>query len=264
MTHEDEIARAFDGQAAQFEKAPVQNDPAALARLLEFAALRPDSLVLDAGCGPGIVCEALLGAGHRVLGVDLSTEMLARARARCARFGDRARFVQGSVLELEASGFDAAISRFVVHHVVDPVAFLRAQAERLREGGAVIVSDQTSDPDSGRAAWHQKIERARDRTHTRNLTTGELADAFSRAGLRQTRIVEEEFDLDFDEWFDRGTPALPKADVRALLESGAARGFSPRLRADGGISIGNVRALVRGIPPIRSSWCRRRRPGPRR
>ena len=247
MSHDKDLAQAFDGQAAKFEKAPLQNDKSALARLIDFAALDKDSLVLDAGCGPGIISEALLEEGHRVVGVDLSTEMLNRARARCERFGERAKFVQGSVLELSQQGFDAAISRFVVHHVVDPLAFVQAQAARLRKGGAVIVSDHTADPDPGRAAWHQQIERARDKTHTRSLTPGELVDLFARAGLRLVRVVEEEYDLDFDEWFDRGTPALGKAEVRALVEASTARGFSPHRRSDGGITIGNVRALVRGV-----------------
>ena len=90
--HDRALASAFDDQAPKFERAPVQSDPAALARLVLAADLPPESLVLDAGCGPGLVAEVLLRAGHRVSGVDLSAEMVARARKRCARFGDRARF----------------------------------------------------------------------------------------------------------------------------------------------------------------------------
>ena len=125
------LAEAFDGQAARFERAPVQTDPVALGRVVEFARLQPDSRVLDAGCGPGLVAEALLAAGHRVHGVDLAGEMVRRARERCARFGDRARFEQGSVSVLALQEpFDAAVSRFVVHHAPDPVAFIRALAKR--------------------------------------------------------------------------------------------------------------------------------------
>ena len=245
---EQALAEAFDGQAARFERAQVQTDPVALARMVEFAALPPDSLVLDAGSGPGIVAEAFLAAGHRVHGIDLSGEMVRRARERCARFGDRARFEQGSIFGLApAAAYDAALSRFVVHHAVDPLAFVRAKAERVRSGGAVLVSDHVTDPHGPSARWHQDIERARDRTHERNLTPGELVDVFGRAGLSAVQLAEDSFELDFDEWFDRGTPSLPKADVRARVLAGNARGFGVLQRPDGGITIRCVRVLVRGV-----------------
>jgi SAM-dependent methyltransferase len=247
-SHDAELAKAFDGQAARFERSPVQTDPAALAQLIAFAALPAGSLVLDAGCGPGIVCEAFLEAGHRVHGVDLSPEMVRRARERCSRFGDSARFERVSIADLAApAAFDAGVSRFVLHHVVDPVAFLRAEAARLRPGGVLIACDQVTDPDPAAARWHQEIECARDRTHVRNLTSGELVDAFGRAGLRGVRLEEDPFELDFDEWFDRGTPALDKAEVRRRIRDGAARGFAPRDHDDGRISIRCLRALARGI-----------------
>ena len=246
--HDRDLANAFDRQAPRFERAPVQSDPAALARLVAFAALPPDALVLDAGCGPGLVAEAFLAAGHRVHGVDLSPEMVRRARARCARFGERASFEEGSALGLPAGArFDAAVSRLVVHHVEDPLAFVRAQAERVGAGGVVVVSDHGGDPDHVAAWWHQQIERARDRTHTRSLSPGKLTDLLARADLRELRLVEEQFELDFDEWFDRGTPKLPKEEVRAMLLASRARGFEPELKPDGGIAIRNVRVTVRGV-----------------
>jgi SAM-dependent methyltransferase len=245
---ERDLAEAFDGQAARFERAPVQTDPVALARMVEFAELPADSRVLDAGCGPGIVAEAFLAAGHRVHGADLAGEMVRRARERCARFGDRARFEQGSLfqLPLEAT-FHAAVSRFVVHHAQDPIAFIRAKAERVRPGGVVLVSDHVADPDPELARWHREIEHGRDRTHVRSLSSGELVDAFARAGLSNLRLLEDPFELDFDEWFDRGTPALPKGEVRALLLAGRSRGFDPQSRPDGGITVRCIRALVRGV-----------------
>src|SRR5262245_58828998 len=95
--HDRALAEAFDGQAPQFERAPKQSDPAGLERLIRQADLPAGSLVLDAGCGPGLVASALLAAGHRVVGVDLSREMIERARLRCAGFGASATFTQGSL-----------------------------------------------------------------------------------------------------------------------------------------------------------------------
>ena len=245
-----DLQQAFDGQAPLFERSPVTADPAQLDRLVAFAALVPASRVLDAGCGPGLVSEALLRAGHRVLGVDLSGEMVARARARCAPFGDRACFERQSVHDPLEAGFDAALSRFVLHHVEDPLAFVRRQVDLLRPGGVLVVSDHTTDPDPERARWHCEVERLRDRTHARSLTPGEIADALAAAGLQSLRIVEEPFSLDFDEWFDRGTPLAPKEEVRALvLARPGARGFAPALSGSGSIRIDCWRLLARGVRP---------------
>ncbi len=252
--HDRALATAFDGQAPQFERSPVQSDPGALARLVREADLPPDSRVLDAGCGPGLVAEALLMAGHRVVGVDLSAGMVDRARRRCAAFGDRGRFERISLFDPHpalAGPFDAAVSRYVLHHVADPSAFVARQVELLRPGGVLVLVDHTTDPDPDRARHHQEVERARDATHTRNLTPGGLLDLLASAGLVDLRLVEEPFALDFDEWIDRGTPGAPKAAVRALVLAGSpARGFHPTALADGSVRIECMRSIARGVKPI--------------
>lgn len=247
-SHDDALRKAFDGQAARFERSPLQTDAAALARLVAFAALPQGAHVLDAGCGPGLVAEAFLAAGCRVTGVDLSAEMVARARARNARFADRAVFEQRNLDTLPRDAvFDASVSRFVVHHVQDPLAFLAAQAARVRPGGVVVVSDHVTDPDPAAARWHLEIEVARDASHVRNLTSGALCDVFARAGLADVTLVEEPLAIDFDEWFDRGTPQASKEDVRRRLLAGRARGFDPVPAPDGRVAVGGIRALVRGV-----------------
>ncbi len=251
--HDRELASAFDSQAPKFERAPVQSDPVALERLVRESALPPGGLVLDAGCGPGLVAAALLASGLRVLGVDLSREMIERARGRCESFGDRAKFLHGSVFDAapEAHGpFDGAISRYVLHHVLDPSAFVARQVELIRPGGVLVVCDHLTDPDPRRADHHERLERARDRSHTRSPTGGQIVDLFAAAGLSDIRLVEESYGLDFDEWFDRGSPVESKEDVRsALLTGPPVRGFTPELRDDGSIRIEGIRAIVRGIKP---------------
>jgi SAM-dependent methyltransferase len=246
--HDRDLASAFDDQAARFERAPVQTSPVFLDGLVEFAALLPDSLVLDAGCGPGLVAEALLRAGHRVRGYDLSAEMVRRARERCAPFGERAAFEQRSMSDLSTSEpFDAALSRLVVHHVPDPIAFIDRQVALVREGGVLVLCDHITDPNPERARWHQGLERDRDHTHTQNLTGGELCDLLASSGLREIHYREVGYALDFDEWFDRGSPAAPKAEVRARLLAGAARGFSPTPSGGGAIRIDGIIAMLRAI-----------------
>jgi SAM-dependent methyltransferase len=249
--HDEELATAFDARAAQFESRPAQSNPALLAWLVAVADLPPDSRVLDAGCGPGLVAGALLGAGHRVVGLDLSSVMVERARARCAGPGGRAAFLHQSVFDPlpgEYSGpFDACVSRFVLHHVADAGAFLRRQAELLRPGGVLVVCDHTTDPDSPAATWHEQIERARDRTHSCCLSPGVLVDALAAAGLHDIRLAERPLELDFDEWFDAGIPTAPKEAVRRqLLDSPGCRGFRPEPLPGGRVRLHLWVAAARG------------------
>ena len=131
------------------------------------------------------------------------------------------------------------------------------QVELLRPRGVLVVSDHVADPDRAIAEHHAAIEVARDRTHTRNLTGGELVDLLASAGLTQVRYIEESFTLDFDEWFDRGTPADSKANVRArLLEGPAIRSFAAHELPDGSVRIdglrkrpGNQDVAARGAEP---------------
>jgi SAM-dependent methyltransferase len=255
MNHEHNLAEAFDGQAAQFERAPVQTDPTALGRLIQDANFPEGAYVLDAGCGPGLVSKALLDAGYRVVGVDLSRQMIERARRRCADKEDRSRFLQQSIFDASLeplAPFDGAISRYVLHHTLAPREFLARQVALLRPGGVMVASDHITDTNSTHAAFHQAIEVARDKTHTRNLTSGELADLFASIGLEDIGPREESFVLDFDEWFDRGTPADSKENVRNRLLAGpAARGFTASPQPDGKVVIACIRAFVRGVKPAR-------------
>jgi len=155
MNHERNLAEAFDRQAPQFERAPIMTDPAALGRLIQDADLPTGAYVLDAGCGPGIVSKGLLDAGFRVVGVDLSGQMIDRARIRCADAGQRARFLHASIYDASLDAvapFDGAISRYVLHHAADPKEFLARQVHLIKPGGVVAACDPVTDTDRARAA----------------------------------------------------------------------------------------------------------------
>jgi 2-polyprenyl-3-methyl-5-hydroxy-6-metoxy-1,4-benzoquinol methylase len=252
--HDQDLASAFDNQAARFERAPVQSDPVALQRLISAAGFPPGSRVLDAGCGPGLVSEVLLKAGYSVVGVDLSHEMVERARRRCDLWSDRSEFIQVSLYDPvldRLAPFDGVLSRYVLHHVVDPSRFVARQLELLRSGGILVVSDHTTDPLPQHAAHHEAIERSRDHIHTTNLTAGQIVDLLGRAGLEQISFAEESYVLDFDEWFDRGTPQESKENVRAMILSGPViRGFRATLHPDGAIRIDGIRGIARGVKPV--------------
>jgi trans-aconitate 2-methyltransferase len=113
------------------------------ANVLERLPLRGDERVLDAGCGTGRVTELLadrLPNGH-VVALDASAEMLAEARIRLTRFGDRVRFVQADLARpIPIDGLvDAILSTATFHWVLDHDALFHNLAAVLRPGGRLVA-----------------------------------------------------------------------------------------------------------------------------
>jgi SAM-dependent methyltransferase len=109
--------------------------------LLERSAVALDESVLEIGCGTGATTIPLaeaVGPRGRVVGVDISEPMLARARQRLAesRLGNIS-LVQADaqVHRLEAGRFDLIVSRFGVMFFADPVAAFSNLLPAARPGG---------------------------------------------------------------------------------------------------------------------------------
>ena len=99
----------------------------------------PPGDALDAACGTGRYAEYLAGRGHRVLGVDSSPEMLARARARVPS----GEFVLGDLHELPLpdSSVDLVVSALALAHVPTLAPVMAEFARVLRPGGNLVISD---------------------------------------------------------------------------------------------------------------------------
>jgi trans-aconitate 2-methyltransferase len=111
--------------------------------VLERLPLEGHETVLDAGCGSGRVTEQLLERlpRGRVIAADGAPSMLAEARRRLARFGDRVTFVEcdlGSPLPVEGQ-VDAVLSTAALHWVPDHDALFRNLAAVLAPGGRLVA-----------------------------------------------------------------------------------------------------------------------------
>ena len=110
-------------------------------RVLARLPLRGDEVVLDAGCGAGQLTALLaerLPHGH-VVALDLSLEMLERARERLAPFGDRVSYVLADVAHhVQRPPVDAFFSTATFHWVEDHDTLFGAIASSLRPGGTLV------------------------------------------------------------------------------------------------------------------------------
>ena len=119
-------------------------DAAVEAEIQAVLADRPFRSLLDLGTGTGRMLELLGPELERGLGIDLSLDMLALARARL----DRAELRQCSVrqgdiydLALPRNSFDVVIVHQVLHYLDDGARAIREAARVLRPQGRLLVID---------------------------------------------------------------------------------------------------------------------------
>jgi SAM-dependent methyltransferase len=142
--------------------------------------------VLEIGVGTGLVALALRDLGHRVLGVDLSQPMAARAADRLGPV-----VVVGDALRLPVAdaALDRAVSAWVLHLVGDQGAVLREVARVLRPGGRYVVSPgHLARPDDELGAMLWDLDRLLDPDEERVDDADRLRALAPAAGLR---VVEE-------------------------------------------------------------------------
>ena len=194
-------------------------------RVLQLLEGRPPQRILDVGCGPGWLAEALTALGHTVTGVDVA-----------AHDGIESRMYRFVRADLEAGvpadvgdGFDLAIAADIIEHVRDPQRLLADIATHIRPTGTLIASVPNV------SHWYPRTRVAvgrfgydqrgiLDATHLRFFTRRSFLRLASQAGLDEVRRAHTGLPLD----------ALGVGDRRAVTAT-----------------IGRVdRALVRAWPTM--------------
>jgi SAM-dependent methyltransferase len=189
--------------------------------------LKAGQTVLDAGSGMGEVTQALselVAPGGRAVGLDLSTELVARARQRASAI-PHVEFEVGDVtaLSFQSESFDAVYCERVFQHLADPEAAMGELFRVLRGGGRLVAID----PDFARSVIDADDVELSDlltsavRLSVANPTSGrQLRSRMVRAGFVDV-ILEATLLIMTDAAALRAlSPRPPRARVDELVTSG--------------------------------------------
>jgi arsenite methyltransferase len=204
-----------------------------------IAGLKPGETVLDLGSGGGFDCFLAankVGPTGKVIGVDMTPEMIERARDNAQRGGYvNVEFRLGEIeaLPVADASVDVVISNCVINLVPDKARAFQEIARVLRPGGRVMVSDMVLErplPD-----WVRESAEG----YVACVSGAVMRDHYLRllveAGLQEVEILEERDASDF--FLDPTDPLVnqlivghPVEDIRGLVSSVSIRATKPASR----------------------------------
>ena len=248
-----DVRESFRNVAANYARSPFHASPARLQEVLELAHPRPADLALDVATGTGNTAFALAPHVRRVVGLDLTREMLDEAR-RLATDSKIANteWVIGDACHLPFpdATFDLYTVRAAPHHFADIELFL-AEAYRVLKPKHDAAFVDCAPPLAARDLLHE-VEVRRDPSHVMSLTLDEWVAKLQRAGFQVERAESRELDWNYDEWMGNMAvkPALA-AELAAVIEGadGQARKQLRPERRDGKLWHAYWHALIRVHKP---------------
>jgi ubiquinone/menaquinone biosynthesis C-methylase UbiE len=248
-----DVRDSFSRVAVNYTRSTFHTASIRLQEVLELARPKPGDLVLDVATGTGNTAFALAPHVTRVVGLDLTREMLDEARRIAAeRNITNTDWVIGDAVRLpfQDETFDLYTVRAAPHHFPDVDAFLDEAYRVLRpERDAVFID--CAPPLPARDVLHE-VEVRRDPSHVMCLTVDEWTAKLDRAGFEVEVAQARELDWNYEEWMGNQAvgPELSEELARVIESAqGEARAQLHPERRDGKLWHAYWHALIRAHKP---------------
>jgi arsenite methyltransferase len=167
---------------------------------VKFADLQEGETVVDLGSGAGIdvfLSSKRVGDHGRVIGIDMTDEMLERARRNAQEGGyTNVEFREGDIersIPVDDNSADAVISNCVINLTMNKVDAFKEVHRILKQGGRMVISDLVTDAEvtpinADAEMWSSCIDGA--------LTKEHYIDSIRQAGFQNIEVLNEQLYMD--------------------------------------------------------------------
>jgi ubiquinone/menaquinone biosynthesis C-methylase UbiE len=206
--HWDRRASTFDDEVGHSLVSDEQRR-AWLDLLSRFAGQAPRR-VLDVGCGTGFLALGFAELGHTVTGIDLSPQMIDRARRKAEQAGKEVDFHECDAAALDSADetYDVVVARHVIWNLPDPERGVAEWLRVLRPGGRlVLIEGKWADNDA------LALANARPTSQIFARVLDVAAALVLRSGRGPRRLLNRKYRrLEVELPFSGGPPATKLAD----------------------------------------------------
>jgi ubiquinone/menaquinone biosynthesis C-methylase UbiE len=239
--HKEAVQKQFTRTAEAFSTFAMRDTPEVLQEKVDFAKLQSTDAVLDIACGPGAFALAVAPRVRLVRGVDLTPEMLRRARGfQAEKQIANAAFMQGDAehLPFPAHTFDLVSCQCAFHHLPKPQAVLHEMVRVAKPEGRLLIIDPLAPESDSKYELYNRIEVLRDPSHALTLRLTDYLRLFDQEGLETLRQSLRRRQRSFNNWMVRGGQPLGTKrylETRKLMEesmAGDKAGFCPQEQGD--------------------------------
>lgn len=138
----NEMKQFFNGCAETWDAHCTMNQEK-IASIVTLAGIQSGSRVVDIACGTGVMFPEIFSRSPaEVFGIDLSDEMIAKARSK---YSDaRLHLLASNLFDVHETGFDVAMIFSAYPHFQDKVKLAKQVAEMLKPGGRIMVAHSES------------------------------------------------------------------------------------------------------------------------
>ncbi len=198
----------FDKAAAQWDaKSNRVNIAKSAVEAIKARVDLKDKVILDYGCGTGLLAYGLSDDAKEVIGMDSSRGMLEVFDQKAKDMGFEnvhSRYHDANDHALEAHSYDVIVSSMTLHHIKDPASFIKECAKALTPGGALCISDLDEEDGCFHSHGNEGVEHF-------GFSKAQLRSFYEAAGL-EVRFLEDIHSVDKEH---KSYPILLAVGVKA-------------------------------------------------